>query len=1176
MNNGAAVMKLRHPPIRIALWTLAALAAVVVLALLAATLVLPGWVTQRGAALATEALGREVRIEQAHFQPWRLGVVAEGVSIAGPAPGQPPLFKLGKLDAALSLRSLLRGHLVVESVSLTKPELRVARVAEGRYDIDDLIQRFAAKPDEKPPADEAEPEFAVYNIELSDGLVAFDDRPVQRKHELAALHLALPYVSTLPADVAVKVQPHLSGKLDGVAFDSRAEALPFADDITARLSFKLAGLDLAPLAAYVPASAPVRLSSGKLDVDLAVDFAERPKQPPGVKLSGNVQLHELALTQPDGQPLLGFKRLSLPLADAQPLRRQLGFGQILLESPSAWLRPLPAPTASKPQASSAPAAPWQLSLAGLEVKDGRFTARDLELSAIQLKLGPAAWPLSKPTQLDASLKLDAATLTAQARLSREALEADAELNGLAVERLASWLPLPGGAKLAAGVSGKAQLHVAQPLDEGAADRARLSLADLRVADGRLSLPKSPKPLLTLASAQLDQASIDPAAHSLVLGTLKLDAPRAQLARDHDGRLSLAPLLPPANAASAPATKGPAGPAWKLQLAGLNVERGALRWRDAAVADGVAPVALVAEPLRLQLGPLSWPGKAPVTGQFSTQLAGLGANDQAIAATAGSLQWTGRIGLAPLSTSGKLQAKALPLQLFNAYLDPAWGLHLQRAELGLKADVTAAQQAGGWQASANGDVRVGPLALMQARTIDGQRVVGEDLLSWQLLQVAGLKLGLEPGGTPKVAIREASLDDAYARLIVNEQGRFNLRDVGPAEAASAPAAAAPPASAASAASAPPLQLAVERIRVNRGVVDFNDHFVRPNYSARLTELQGSLGSFSTTDMAMAPLSVRGKVAGTGLLEIDGQLKPGAPLAMDVAANATDIELAPLSPYAGKYAGYAIERGKLSTKLRYKIEPGGQLSASNQIILNQLTFGDKVESPEATTLPVRFAVALLKDRNGVIDVNLPVSGSLSDPQFSVGGIVWRLILNLIGKALTSPFALFSGSDSPEEAEIAFAAGSAEPAAIDKLDRIAKLLTDKPGVQLTLTGWADPAREAAAIREQRLGNALKAENAATPDEALKRLYQATKLPNKPRNVIGMAKDLPPDQMRALLMASYGVNDESLRQLAVTRAVAVRDALLARGAPNERVFLAAPKLCSGACDEAWRPHVEMTLAAH
>lgn len=1159
-----------RPATRIALWTLAALSALGTLLLLIVTLALPGWATGRGAELASQALGREVRIEEAHFQPWRLALVAEGLSIAGPRAGEPPLFTLAKLDVALSLRSLLRGRAVVESLTLTRPELRVARLAEGRYDIDDLIQRFAAKPSAPGAPEAADPEFAVYNIELSDGRILFDDRPVQRQHELSELRLALPFLSTLPADVKAQVQPHLSGQVDGVPFDSRAEAVPFADDAQARLSFKLAGLDLAPLAAYVPASAPLRLRGGRLDVDLAVDFAERPRQPPGVKLSGGVQLRDLALTQPNGQPLLGLKRLSVPLADVQPLRRQLGFGQILLEAPDvSWVQPPPAGQGGASQ-------PWQVSVAGVEVKDGRFAAsKNLVLDAIQLKLGAAAWPLKAPAQLDASLRLDEATLSAQARLAPDMLEAEAELDGLAVERLAAWLPLPGGARLAAAVSTKTGLRVPQPLAEGAANRALLTLAELRVSDARLSLPGAPR-LLTLASARLDKASVEPATRTLSLGTLALDAPRAQLAREPDGRLNVAALLQPDSAG------GDSGPGWKLQLAGLAVERGALRWHDAAVPAGMAPVALAVEPLRLQLGALAWPAKAPVQAQLSAQLAALGANDQPQAASAGSLQWRGRFGLAPLSASGSLQAKALPLQLLTAYLDPAWGLQLQRAELGLATEFSASQQAGGgWTASVGGDVRVGPLVVMQVRSVDGERVVGEDLLNWQQLQLDGVKLALAPGAPPRLAVRDAQLDDAYARLIVNEQGRFNLRDIGPAEAASAASApAASAASAAPAASAPAPEFAAERIRVNRSTVDFSDRFVRPNYSARVTELQGSLGAFSSTSPQMAPLTLRGKIAGTGLLEIDGQLKPGAPLAMDVAANATDIELAPLSPYAGKYAGYAIERGKLSTKLRYKVEPGGQLVASNQIILNQLTFGDKVDSPDATTLPVRFAVALLKDRDGVIDVNLPVSGSLNDPQFSVGGLVWKLVLNLIGKALTSPFALFSGSDNPEEAQIAFRPGGVELSAIDQLDRIAKLLVDKTGVQLTLTGWAGIAAESQAVREQRLAQALQAENAlltnAAPDAALKRLYQNSKLPNKPKNLLGLPKDLPPEQMRGLLMGSYVVDDEALRQLALARATAVRDALLARGAPNARVFLAAPKVCDQACDEVWRPHVELTLGAH
>lgn len=1157
---------------RIALWALAALATLTALLLLTATLALPGWLAGRGVELASEALGRPVRVAAAQFQPWRLALVIDEFSIAGPAPGQPPLFKLKRLDAALSLRSLLRGRPVIESLTLTQPELRLARLGEGRYDIDDLLQRFAAKPE---TPDAGEPEIALYNIELREGRVVFDDRPAQRRHELAGLHLALPFVSTLPADVAVKLQPQLSGQLDGVAFDSRAEALPFVDDASARLSFKFNGLDLAPLAAYLPAGAPVRLNRGRLDVDLALDFAEHAGQPARVKISGLVQLHDIALAQPDGQPLLGFKRLSLPLTDVQPLRRQLGFGRIVLESPQAWLRPLPAAAEAK-SSTTPPGVPWQFSVAGAEVKDGRLMAQDLALDTIQLTLAAAAWPLTTAAQLDASLRMNQATLSAKASLSPDELQADATLTGLQLEQLTAWLPLPAGARLSAKVAAQVGLTVKGPLAADPASRTQLSVAGLRLDDLRLSLADAPQ-LLTLASARLDSAHIDPAARNAALGTLTLDAPRARVARDAGGRLNLAALLPPASrdtTAAAPEPTPRTSPAagWKLQLAGLAVERGALQWRDAAVPAGMAPVALAAQPVRLRLGALSWPGAQAVQAQVFAQLAPLGANDQPVPAGAGSLQWAGQLGLAPLAATGSLQAKALPLQLFNAYLDPAWGLHLQRAELGLQAQASTRQQAdGAWTASLSGDVRVGPLALVQARLADGRRVVGEDLLSWQLLQLDGLQLALAPGAPPRLAVREAQLDDAYARLIINEQGRLNLRDIGPAEAAAAAAAPAPPTAAASAP-----EFAVERIRVNRGLVDFSDRFIRPSYSARLSELQGSLGAFSSSGATMAPLTVRGKVAGTGTLEIDGQLKPGAPMAMDVAANATDIELAPLSPYAAKYAGYAIERGKLSTRLRYQVAPGGQLVASNQIILNQLSFGDRVDSPDATTLPVRFAVALLKDGNGVIDVNLPVSGSLNDPEFSVGSIVWKLILNLIGKALTSPFALFTGSDSAEEAQIAFLPGAAELSAIDQLDRIAKLLVDKPGVQLTLTGWAGTAAEGEALREQRLAQALKGENAATPDLALRRLYQASKLPNKPRNALGLTKDLPLDQMRSLLLGSYAVDDEALRQLAVARATTVRDALLARGAPNARVFLAAPKLCNQACDAAWRPHVELTLGAH
>jgi hypothetical protein len=227
--------------------------------------------------------------------------------------------------------------------------------------------------------------------------------------------------------------------------------------------------------------------------------------------------------------------------------------------------------------------------------------------------------------------------------------------------------------------------------------------------------------------------------------------------------------------------------------------------------------------------------------------------------------------------------------------------------------------------------------------------------------------------------------------------------------------------------------------------------------------------------MATITLKGRAADTALVDISGQLNPTAqPLALDIRAKATDLELAPLSPYAGKYAGYAIERGKLSMDVAYKIDDSGRLDAKNQVILNQLTFGERVESPSATQLPVLLAVALLKDRHGVIDINLPVSGTLDDPQFSVGGIIWKVIVNLLGKALTAPFSLLSGGGSDDLSLVEFRPGTAQFTEVGRqsLAKVAKALVDRPSLIMTVTGSADTASERDDVRRTQLEGRLAAE--------------------------------------------------------------------------------------------------------
>ena len=268
----------------------------------------------------------------------------------------------------------------------------------------------------------------------------------------------------------------------------------------------------------------------------------------------------------------------------------------------------------------------------------------------------------------------------------------------------------------------------------------------------------------------------------------------------------------------------------------------------------------------------------------------------------------------------------------------------------------------------------------------------------------------------------------------------------------------------------------------------------------------------------------------------------------------------------------------------------------MVLNQLTFGDKVEGAPAS-LPVKLAVALLSDRNGVIDINLPISGSLNDPQFSLGPIIFKVIVNLIVKAITAPFSLLAsafGGGGDELSTVVFAPGSAAlvPQAKVGLDKVARALADRPALKMTVIGTASLDVEREAYKRERLrallvsekrrsllagaapaadaGAALTVPDAEIP-ALLKEVYRRADI-TKPRDLAGLAKDLPAPEMEALLLANIPVTEDAMRELAVQRGVAVKDYLGAQQLPVERLFLGAVKPVVD--DPKWTPRAELSLA--
>ncbi|SDH48932.1 DUF748 domain-containing protein [Propionivibrio dicarboxylicus] len=463
----------------------------------------------------------------------------------------------------------------------------------------------------------------------------------------------------------------------------------------------------------------------------------------------------------------------------------------------------------------------------------------------------------------------------------------------------------------------------------------------------------------------------------------------------------------------------------------------------------------------------------------------------------------------------------------------------------------------------------------------------DFLRWKSFYFGKVDLNLQP---MSVSVGEIALSDFFARVIVSREGKLNLLQLvrqdenapvaAPAEplAASGEGKATTPLAPKEAASKPVMPVRIGKITLQGGDVRFTDNFVKPNYTANLRKISGRISGLSSEPGTTAKLELRGRYDDVAPLTVDAQINPlSAKPYLDLQAEIKGVEMTPFSSYSGKYAGYAIEKGKLSLFVKYKIE-NDQLEAENRVFIDQLTFGDAVDSPEATKLPVRLAVSLLKNRSGEIDLNLPISGSLNDPQFSVGGLVVKVIVNLVVKAVASPFALLGSMFGGEElSAIEFDAGreTITPTAEKRLENLAKALIDRPELKLEIASVVDPVRELEALKRvdlERKVKAAKREDLTRSGVAsgavdsiqiraeeypalLERAYRAEKFP-KPRNVVGLVKTLPVEEMEKLMLTYANVGDETLRELGETRARQVRDWLAAHQVSLERIFMLPGKL--------------------
>ena len=1193
-----------------------------------------------------QQLGRKATIGKIGFNPLTLTLTASDFTLYE-QDKTTPAFSAKSLLVDASFTSIFRLAPVLQQVKLSGPNVHIIRTSaegSGRYNFSDIIDRILAK-----PKSEGETRFSVANIQLENGSITFDDKVTGKHVDIAALNIGVPYISNFANSIDTFVQPSLSMKVNGSPFALKGRSKPFASSQETALAIDVDQLDVASYVGFSPVPLPLTIQSSKLSTKLDLSFV-RNKDKPEINLSGDIKLSDIALADKNAAPLFKAQSIDTHIDKFDILTTSTAIGKINMQAPEVWAAlnadgtlnwaalAAPktasngAPATDKPVIKTDSPSP-QLTLTQFNIHDGivnwsdaanasppfNMQLKNLTVDVKQLSLAanakPAIVSLSTGTDGTQEIKFAGQVTPATATVTGEA-----SIAGLS---LAQYQPYLNSA-LAADLSGQLSLKTTVAVNGG---KVALNQLGAEINDAKLAAKSSANGSVQIKKISLEDASVDTETRSFNAAALNVAGIQADVRRDAKGNINLQQFTNTAassrKTAKAPTTKT-AGPEWVANLNSIAITDSVVTYNDKSVAPAVN---LRADAFNLKIDNVSSKLDKSVKIALLTKLN-----------KSGKLAINGSAAPQFKSLDLSIDGQALPVAALQPYFADLLNVTLTTGQANAKGKLRLTPPVGKQALIANYN---GMLRLTNFRVIDKENAA--DFLKWKSFDVSGINININ-GPRQNINLGKIALEDFYARAILSPAGRLNLQDVlvskagkqsvvpepatksGPKESSDSPAEHNTDQKAAAVADAsvdkttkgdttlvplspPTVQpnpnapvIRIGQIVLKNGNINFTDNFIKPNYTANMTGMNGSVGAVASDKPAPAPIDLNGKIDDDAPVAISGSLNPlFKPMFLDIKASANGVELPRLTPYAAKYAGYAIVKGKLSMDVNYKVEEQ-LLTAQNHVRIDQLTFGDQIDSPSATKLPVRLAVALLKDRNGQIDINLPISGSLSDPKFSVGGIIVRVFVNLIAKAVTSPFALlssaFGGGDELGYAE--FKPGSAilTPETKAKLDTLTKALLDRPALKLDIIGRVDPVTDSAGVRQEALNrklNALKQKNADTkakPEEDdadtgttspsepkeialtdadktqyMEKVYKSEKF-DKPRNVIGFAKSLPVPEMEQLILANTKVTPDDLRSLADQRAQAVRSYLETNGKiPLERIFLIAPKLTADDIKDKGKP---------
>lgn len=1102
-------------------------------------------------------LDSRLTVERVTLDPWRLVLTVDGLRLA--TRDGAPLAGFGRLVVDLEASGLLRWAWRLREIRLSEPQLVLDIAPDGTLNWAPLLARL----DEEPQQDQEMARLLIDHVVIERGNLRYQarDRVTPFLAALQPLGLELDGLSTLPEDRGAYT---LLARLPEQGGTLKWKGEIGLNPLLSTGVVEIADVGLAKLAGLIdPQQVPLQVSGGTAGARFGYRFA---MEIDGERAYPQARLEQLVLTlqgvtaellTASGAPAaIGLEQaqaelpaVAFSMRDGVQLQFQdmtLGVRQLALEQGDAALLGIEQINARG---------------MGFDLAGHRFAVADVELQGGAVESRRDRDGRSNWLQLIDSM----AAGHGMAEPATAAAAAAAPFTfTLEKVRLAQWRLRHHDAAFVHPLelrAGKIGLEFALDNRDGA---LRLQPFNATLAGIDVHSALYPQPVATLETLSLQEGAVDMAARTASFQGVVLSELRARVLRQADRSLNWQAVLETAQQADAQPADKDSAPAdassWKVNIARLALEKASVQVEDRATA---APVKLDVIGGTAELQQLTSDLSTPVPLKARIQVK-----------QGGTLAIDGKLTPSPAQADLKIQLSRLALKPFSPYLNQVALLRLEGGTLDVRGKL-AVKASRALDAEFRGGFGLRQLAVSEEAT-------AQPFLAWQEVASDTLRFGL---AQRRLQLDELRVVRPVGKVIIHEDGSMNAtRLLRPQQDAPAAKGQAVPAEAGFAA-------AVERIRVDGASLEFADLTLRPNFGTRIEALSGVINGLSTDPATTAQVELDGQVDEFGSARIRGSLQPfQATEYTDLKLAFRNLDMQRLTPYSGKFAGRRIDAGRLSLDLEYKIRQR-QLASENKFVINKLKLGERVESRDALDLPLDLAIAVLEDSDGVIDLDLPVSGSLDDPQFSYGKIVWKAIANVVSKIVTAPFRALGkllGMDAEQLQQVAFEPGSAAlaPEQQEKLKNLAELMRQRAALQLTIVPAYHKAADTAALQEQatrrdvlqEMGVKLRPDEQPGPldlanakvQSAIERLLAVRSGGERGSKLLDDVKDYfrksrPEDvpkyaEMLGSLRLTSPVEDAALAALARERAGRMRDYLTdAGGLPVERIGLGEVAAAAG-----------------